>query len=1209
MIHEHRSLRVTAVVIVGLCASAAVSAERGFEFRDHLGKQWERELVSYELTPGEAKAAANKRLVDAAGKEAVYQLDPATGRLLFQADVPAFGESRYRFADGKPATTTDLKVEETPQFVELSNGLTGIRLARVPSGETTQTPLLAWRSHSGEWVGAARFTEPQKIAGCDIKVTERGPVRSRAVATVAFDDGGTWTITAEMQAHEPVVKVHERFDCERPRAFRIDFTDKCPAEHALVRATSVQPVDGKGRSNGGFILRKLAGAMKPVLIVEPWVHWGGEAYRNSSFTLVAPDWKEVIFFAATDVEKWVDPTIESRRRPPVTQELVRSADGAVTLDYTLARGERAYLIGTASGDVDRANVEADACVPTVGQRCQMKHGDFPLDRVKDFVLEWPGARKCAGGFLTEEHLKPLLKGLSFDENQLARLRKLVVSNHNLEQVLPAYLVTKDATIERMLVELVLKDIQARVDTLTKLDLKGAIVTVGMAPHHYKDLVVTCSLLSTICNGPQFTDAERRKLDAQLAFLGYVFDSPAFSSVERGYAGFPNMTACALAVQAAIAGVVPGHPRQASWMKTGTGGLRSMFLEQWVDEKGEWVGTETESISYTRLTFDLVLGALYRAYASGIDPVALDHPAVRAMGRWLAGVATPRDERMLGWRHEPPVGHVYRFDMSPSQHAILAVLFKDRDPAFASHMKWMQLEQGNKLVNAVGGFRPAFAGYHQLCMANDIEPVPMRLESREWKESSVILRSHYGHELENMLYMIQGRGHSHYDMDSGSVTLWGKGEIIADDFGYYGYAPGEDQSMIDSIAANPASIMAVQAFDASKVLDYARGRKEQWTRRIMHVKHDDPAGPNYFLLHDTMASPAPAKWRMWLGAKDVHKNDRGATAIGLFRVDSDIVFSAVPPNASLSTEEKTREGYGVGGDGTYGKQKTTLTGLVLDAPRLGELLAVVYPRLKGESPPEITSIADGRGLRIATRWGTDYVFASDRAFEYGEGKLRFQGTVGFARVVDGKAVLDLKEGGTISYGDQTLANDAPIARAKDSNLYADGEMLAGEPSVLAPTKPDSVWQVSMLNESPVPGQSITGYAQRAECSQTDETKWRSPLGFTQPRIFIDPTKTYRVRVRAHVPEANRVYLGGYASSSDAKAGWAKNAKGGVWEWQLPILGPTKGFAEFETTIGPDGSGAKHTFPADAVSLQLAIRVYEKGPGVFYIDGLHFEETGP
>jgi hypothetical protein len=994
-----------------------------FEIKDYLGRHWEHELVEYKITPRQAKAVAGRRLVDGNGREVLYQLDPQSGVLVFQADIEPFGATRYAFDDARATATSDMRIGETAQAVELANSLGGIRLAKSLSGATAQTPLLAWRLASGEWAGGARFDVTQQVAGYDVRVLERGPVRSRAVATTRFGNGDIWTITLDMQAHEPAIKVHERFDCATPRTFRLDFSKNFNAAFSLSRSTSVQPFDGSSRAYGTYIVRSLAGAMSEVVLIEPWVHWGGQATRTTSFSLAGPDWSNVVYFAASSPEKWVDPAIPNQERAAVAVPVVRSAEGDVTLTYTLARGEREYLIGSVPGDADRASYDAKKTVPTQGQLAQMKHSDFPLDRVKSYTLAWPLEKRGRVGFLSEEHQRTLLHGFSVDEKTLAGLRQQEPAFHNLEAILPAYLVTRDPVLERKLVEASLKQVQEKVDLLVRLD--DWMSTVGMAPHHHREFVTTCNMLSTVYRSGQMTADERQRLDAQLAFLGYLFSRDAFCSVDRGFAGFPNMTACVYGVRAAIASVVPGHPMRTEWMKDGVGGLRAMFLDKWSDGNGQWHGASTESLSYTRLTFDLVLGALYQSYASGVDPEAIYHPTIRLMGQWYGEVATPRDARIMNWRHDPPVGHVYRFDMLPSQFALLAFMWKERDPGFAANMKWMQLQQGNQQVNSVGGFIPSFAGYRKLFMANDVEPKAPRYESRHWKESSVILRSHFNHELENMLYMIAGRGHSHYDQDSGSVTIWGKGEIIADDFGYYGYAPGSDHSMIDSPAANPARLMSISDFQTSDVVDYTRGEKDAWTRRVMHVKHPDPAGPNYFVLHDVLATPSSATWRLWLSAQDVQIHGDRAIASGLHRIDSDIVFARLPPGAALATERKTRTSAGVDGTGRYlGSTTNTQIGLILDAKSLSETLAVVYPRLKTDPAPQIVPIAGGKGLRITTAWGTDFVFASDETITFTDGPLSFEGTVGFARVVDGKATLDLKEGGTIAYGELSITNATP-----------------------------------------------------------------------------------------------------------------------------------------------------------------------------------------
>ncbi|MEI7939652.1 MAG: hypothetical protein WCK27_23465 [Verrucomicrobiota bacterium] len=49
--------------------------------------------------------------------------------------------------------------------------------------------------------------------------------------------------------------------------------------------------------------------------------------------------------------------------------------------------------------------------------------------------------------------------------------------------------------------------------------------------------------------------------------------------------------------------------------------------------------------------------------------------------------------------------------------------------------------------------------------------------------------------ETYLHCIQGRLHQHYDYDEGSFILWGKGQPLCEDFGYYGRATAADHSRL------------------------------------------------------------------------------------------------------------------------------------------------------------------------------------------------------------------------------------------------------------------------------------------------------------------------------------------------------------------------------------------------------------------------------
>src|SRR5204862_2463066 len=94
-------------------------------------------------------------------------------------------------------------------------------------------------------------------------------------------------------------------------------------------------------------------------------------------------------------------------------------------------------------------------------------------------------------------------------------------------------------------------------------------------------------------------------------------------------------------------------------------------------------------------------------------------------------------------------------------------------------------------------------------------------SELFPETGVVLRNKYPSERETMLYLIAGSHYQHYDFDSGSITLWGKGRIMADEFGYYGRAPVEDHSMVETGLSDGLN-MRVKEFAPSAHLDYVRG---------------------------------------------------------------------------------------------------------------------------------------------------------------------------------------------------------------------------------------------------------------------------------------------------------------------------------------------------------------------------------------------------
>ena len=73
---------------------------------------------------------------------------------------------------------------------------------------------------------------------------------------------------------------------------------------------------------------------------------------------------------------------------------------------------------------------------------------------------------------------------------------------------------------------------------------------------------------------------------------------------------------------------------------------------------------------------------------------------------------------------------------------------------------------------------------------------------------------------------------------------------------------------------------------------------------------------------------------------------------------------------------------------------------------GTLTVVLYPRLKTEKPPQVTALADGKGVKVVTPAGTDYVFLNPTSFACKEGDVAFEGKAGLVQVRNGKQVKSL-----------------------------------------------------------------------------------------------------------------------------------------------------------------------------------------------------------
>lgn len=1186
-VHESRKL-VSLLLVVAVLPTAGAAPD--FTLREELGRPWTNECVTFALAPAQAaKAREERALLDSAGKPVPYQLVTAASgepRLALLTDLTPFATRTWSFADSADtvAMPTDVQVEDTPDVLRLSNSRIGIALAKKAAPGIG--PLAGIRLNSGKWIGGSRLPPGAVIRDWTVTVTQRGPVMAEALCRISFGDKDTWQLRVRLYAHEPVVLVDETFAADTPVTFSLVLSENFNPEQLLYRY-------GKGMP-GGSIGKNATSSVSigTVFEMEPWLHWSAAERRGSTFSVYNAQDRDLLTVAAREAGAWVDPRLPREKRvPPLVR--VRRDDTGLHADFVFGHGQRKWLLGAFDRDAALAETrdpKLDYSSP-LPYRYLVKHGHFPLDMIKDYVLRWPHALEHPRLLMTRNDVA-LFKARAGDSAAFRQRGQHYLNNpaaltaYNMDDAIPAYLVTEDTKLGDMLAAKATEMIQAMVDYL--IDQNG--LPFGAAPHHQSSLATAIGLADMMYDSPHLAPEMRERVRAQAAFLGYTLSRPEYWSPERGFAANPNMTTSVYGYRASLASFISDHPEAKQWNAAGLAELKSQ-LDTWSDANGGWL----EAPHYAMVSYDQILGVLLMASNAGFNDWLYSDPKVKSVIRWFAKIDTPPDSRIGGFRHRPAIGNTYLNEPN-GEYGILAYLFREKDPVFAAEMQW-QFKQNNMYgTPGIGGFFPAFAGYRRILTDPTLPEKAPTYGSELFPQTGVVLRDTYPSARETYLHLIAGHNHAHYDHDSGSIVLYGKGRILADEFGYYGCTPEEDHSMLDSPLAG-RGVMQVRDFATHPRFDYVAGVKQAWTRQIALVKGPTPESPTYFVINDALAVNGPATWRLWLTAAAVKLAPQSALVVGKEDVDLDVFFLA-PPGLELKTEEKSRtSGSGMYPDWNWRGMTTTQTGLIAALPYAGGFRTVLFPRLKTEKPATCTALLGGKGVKVTHAAGTDYVFLANAPFAFDEGDLYFEGLAGVAQLRGDEVLLVLGSGGTLSARGKSITSDRPLPPTAH-NLFPNGDFESGKPAPFAASESETM-TVALREGNPVKGD--TTHAGRFSLGITLIKDGRNSVG-ADFRVPVDPQKTYRVRLSAYADSKTVTTIGGYAR--DAADQQLKDAAGRVWQWSLAARGPMTGWQTLETTIGPAGSGAPLAWPAGITATTLTCWISGE-PGTLYLDDISIE----
>lgn len=981
----------------------AAEPAHGFKLQDFIGRHWRNEAVRFNLAPEQLKNALAKRaLIGPDNQQIAYQLvhaEAASGPAIeFAVDLQPFETRMYRFISAAAVAPTDLYIEDSTEAIRLTNKRVGISIRKRPAHG--QGPIAGIRLSSGQWIGDSVLNTPRQISSYSAEIVARGPVFAEVLCRITFAGGKQWQLRIRLQAHEPVMLVDESFSSGDSSSFVLVLSRNFAADGLLYR-------HGSG-TVGQLATYKIGAAdgKTPIFVLEPWLHWWERQRQGTWFGLYSDKEPGLLAIGARDADTWVDPKERADLRASAQLPL-SLVQGELRWTLPLVGGARRWMIGAFDRDASLAALkQKNLQVAPLPQQYFTKHGTFPLERVKRYVSQWAGDEQVGPRLMvTQADLSKWRSTFKVDPARLAQLTQALIPEHKMDEPIGYYLATGDRALGKHLATTAASRLQGAVDMFLRQDSHPSL---GFAPHQQSSILTAINLADAVWSTEHVSPQMRERFKAQVAFLAYTVNREDYWSPARGFGANPNMTTTVAAFQAILACMIPAHPLARTWLEKGMRELKNNQLDNWADDNGGWL----EAPHYAIVSYDYLLGAFLAARNAGFNEYLHD-PTMKKVIEWLAKISTPPDSLSNSRRHIPPIGNTYMREPS-GLFGTVAYLWRQRDPAFAAEMQWMYRQHGAYPEPVIGGFLPSLAGYRSVLLDRALPEKAPAYGSEWFPRTGVVLRNHFPSRRETQLHLIAGTNHEHYDRDSGSFTLWGKGRLIANDFGYHGRAPGDEHNMVVSPRAEDSAVMHVTQFLRGNDVDYVRGRKaDAWDRQIVFVKDSDPLGPNYFVFRDTIGD-SPSIWRTWFTAGNVAQARHGATVEGKEDVYTDVFFAS-DEAVSPTTQEATRTTWGLIAD-NYGQVSTRQIGLAVAFKVQASLTTIMYPRLKTEQKPVFTAIANGKGVKIETAAGTDYVFLSTEPFTFADAAIKFEGSVGAVLVRGERVQLWLGQTGSIAaYG--------------------------------------------------------------------------------------------------------------------------------------------------------------------------------------------------
>ncbi|AGA89829.1 hypothetical protein Thimo_1008 [Thioflavicoccus mobilis 8321] len=816
--------------------------------------------------------------------------------------------------------------------------LGGARYAEPKPAADIPGPIRAMRLADGTWFGASTFYGTTAIASWSSELTASGPVFGEVRYRYEYDGGNRLELALRLFAESDRLQVdtdvrHDR----RSEGLRVFLSRGLPALTLHVQKLwwSRRNIYADGLRIGDWAALPVADAEPgPLIKVSPWGSWWDDRIAPV-VRLGIGDGARELHIARRDPAAWVQPAGPAKHK---NLGVAKSRTGEIYIDLNLAAGiaggaRRFDLVDSEPTEAVGWRHRRDRRGRRVGS--QIIPYREPLDKVKEYVLDWPRKTPRPGLFMSASEVAAS-RASPIDDSLLRRLKAQAkqptgaVPGEGDRAALALWLLTGDREIAR--------------ETRLVERLAHHLALLGDFDK-MRSTVQVAALYDAVIDSDLITPTQRRVLRAQMAYLAYQVAHPATWSNARGWnSGNQNMTVSyALEAPGVLAAALFDHPLAQKWMQS-TEEIMESMLDR-LGPKGEW----PESTGYANLAIgELLTFGILAARTELSDYV--DDPRLKRAVTFLMKIRQPPDPRVGGMRD-----HI-RFGRSPgktrSLDAAMARAVRESDPRLSRQMQWTWLDnltpESRTLEIDMGGFEYLY-----------LDP-SLPVEVPDWgtevfPHMGIIFRNGLGTDQEHFAALLSGDQPGIYPSQTGGlVSLFAYGRPVAGSFlGGYGdqaeflinrvslardpraFSPGKTPFYFRGAPYSgswfdpdrPRAVFEAQEGDGSTnafsslprqdygmvdvLLKYPHTfRKKKmsppadlpwpeplagegeppiwWRRQTLFLKDDEPAGVNYLVMRDSVSGGQPTMWTFWTASEMV--GTPAATA------DRDEMLEAAPGNA-------------------------------------------------------------------------------------------------------------------------------------------------------------------------------------------------------------------------------------------------------------------------------------------------------------------------